>query len=90
MSSFPAQFSSRCLPCDEDIKSGDFIVNHPDIGYVHEECASDVGKAPEKPRTGRPPVDAHPDTMPRGKTAADRCHQCFQVPSSNGVCGCDI
>lgn len=26
--------------------------------------------------------------MPTGKTKADMCLRCFQIPSSNGVCGC--
>lgn len=26
--------------------------------------------------------------MPRGKSASDMCKKCFQIPSSNGVCGC--
>lgn len=27
--------------------------------------------------------------MPRGKTVRDKCPQCFQIPASNGMCGCD-
>jgi len=28
-------------------------------------------------------------TLPRGKTAADACPRCWQIPSSSGTCGCD-
>lgn len=26
--------------------------------------------------------------MPHGKSRADMCPDCFQIPSTNGVCGC--
>lgn len=29
-----------------------------------------------------------PMVMPRRRTARDMCRTCFQIPASNGVCGC--
>jgi hypothetical protein len=26
--------------------------------------------------------------LPKGRTKADMCGECFQIPSNNGVCGC--
>lgn len=89
--SFPARYSSRCNPCDEEIKPGEFILMHPDAGAVHEECFDDVnqpvqsnGAAFDSFNRGRPPIPV----LPRGKTSKDRCNKCFQVPASNGECGC--
>ena len=47
--SFQAKYNSLCEPCGEEINLGDFIVGHPDAGYVHEECVEDVGKIFDKP-----------------------------------------
>lgn len=90
--SIPAKYNGLCVPCGEDINQGDPITLHPDAGYVHEDCAEDVGKVAESngadfnPRDrGRAPGIA---VMPRGRTTKDRCDRCFQVPASNGACGC--
>jgi len=88
MDSFAARYRSLCNPCGEDIKPGEYIKMHPDVGAVHEECFEDVGKAPQTDSYGREPGYNVPDTMPRGKTASDRCGKCFQIPSTNGSCGC--
>lgn len=85
---FPARYPGLCIPCGDSIKQGDSITNHPVAGYVHEECVHDVGNAPEMDAETREATTSARSTMPRGKRASDRCGVCFQVPASNGVCGC--
>lgn len=76
MVSFPAQYKGICVPCGDGIEPGEYITNHPEYGYIHEECTDvvPVGHT-EEPRHNR----AAPPTMPRGKTAADRCDRCFMI-----------
>lgn len=90
MNAFRARFSGHCDICDSEIDAGDFIVGHPEARFIHEDCAQDADRVPQTPRTGRPARDPVPDTLPRGKTAKDRCDMCFQVPASNGTCGCYV
>lgn len=92
MHPFSAKYHGLCLSCDEDIKPGESIVSHPDAGFIHEECIEDVGSVRESNGAdfdsftwGRAPIAV----LPRGKTSKDRCGKCFQVPASNGVCGCE-
>lgn len=82
---FPANYNGLCIPCGEDIKRGEMIVVS-DVGYVHEDCREDVGKAPEMPAKSRSSRPDHTATIPRGKTAADRCDSCFIIhtPGQNG------
>lgn len=77
--SFQARYRGFCMPCGSDIEPGEFITNHPDAGYVHEECAEDVGKVVQIDAHGREPGFRVHDTMPHGKTASDRCDRCFIV-----------
>lgn len=82
MQPFPAKYNGLCNPCGEDIKPGEFIIAHPDAGFIHEECTEYIGKVsqddaedPERSirdRTARP-------VLPRGKTAKDRCNKCFII-----------
>lgn len=86
MQPFPARYAGHCDPCDDEIKPGEFIIAHPDAGFIHEECAEYVGKAPESNgadsnsfNRGRAPITV----LPRGKTAKDRCNKCFIVHATN-------
>lgn len=93
--SFPARYESLCIPCGQSIERGDEITNHPKHGYIHLHCvdtADDVvydmsesnGADFDSFTRGRSPIAV----LPRGKTASDRCDKCFQIPASNGTCGC--
>jgi hypothetical protein len=89
---FPAQYKGLCLPCAEDINPGDFIRNHPDAGYIHEECWDDVDSTPQSNGAGfdaftrgRAPGIA---VLPRGTTGKDKCMKCFIVHSP-GQEGCE-
>lgn len=84
---FKAKYDGRCPSCDEPISIGEDVsmvdsdrgritvhAQHVEDGEIHVETSA------------RP--DPITSTMPRGKTVRDRCNRCFQVPASNGVCGC--
>ena len=83
MSSFPAAYAGRCGNCGEYFPPGAMVQYEEGAVLVIQECCGIA----DEPREDRPAPK--PDVvMPRGKSAADRCGRCFQVPSSNGVCGC--
>lgn len=85
---FPAKYNGQCIPCDELISVGDEVTMvDSDRGRItiHAHCAED-GEIHVESRSGRPD---HTATIPRGRTASDRCNRCFQIPASNGSCGCD-
>jgi hypothetical protein len=84
---FPASYNGLCIACGEDIKRGEMIVIS-DVGYVHEECREDVGKAPEATTERRSSDPDHTATIPRGKTAKDRCGSCFIIHTP-GQEGCE-
>jgi hypothetical protein len=35
-----------------------------------------------------PESTMYPRVMPTGRKASDACQRCFQIPASNGTCGC--
>lgn len=78
---FVAQFAGVCKRCDEPFPQGALVQYDDNDNIV---CCGDItteGLGPSlSPKS--------PAVMPRGKTASDRCNRCFQVPASNGVCGC--
>jgi hypothetical protein len=81
---FSAQYAGRCGNCGEMFEEGEPVVYGADDRLVRVECCAD-------PEGQGDPFLSTPEeikVLPRGKTAADRCGKCFQVPASNGVCGC--
>lgn len=88
MSSFPARYSGLCIPCGEDIKPGESIINHSDAGYIHEECAENVGKVAQTHDAREAAVHRTRPVMPTGKTAKDRCNKCFIIHTA-GQDGCE-
>jgi hypothetical protein len=83
---FEAKYPFRCGTCGERHPAGAYAqydadhttlsaVNCADTNLESNGAAFDRGRAPIA-------------ILPRGKTAKDRCNTCFQVPASNGVCGC--
>lgn len=77
---FKARYEGRCPSCDNAIGIGmNVTMVDTDLGRVviHESCAED-GEIHVETRTR---VDHTTGTMPRGKTAADRCDRCFLVHS---------
>jgi hypothetical protein len=81
---FPASFPGRCGVCGEIYGPGDEVYfSMPEDILTGWECCGEA----DEPRAEREKVPV--PVMPRGKTAKDKCPRCFQVPASNGVCGCD-
>ena len=80
---FTAQYAGRCAACDDPIRPGDLCAYSDDLaGYVGDACCGGVSDTvtPERVTPAR--------VMPRGRTVADACPECFQIPSNNGTCGC--
>lgn len=83
---FQARYKGLCLPCGEDIHKGEWLTTHPEYGYIHEECTDvEPAQSQGESRSARSPI---PSVLPRGKTAKDRCDDCFMV-HSDGQDGCE-
>lgn len=69
-----------------DVASGlDCCGDRPDEDLVVRQRSEEDGlSAEDDPRV------TIARTLPRGKTAADKCPKCWQIPSSSGTCGCDM
>lgn len=85
---FKAKYTSDCPACDDQIDMGNMVtVVETPRGrvVVHLGCEGfDV-----VPDHTAPPDYTNPTVlMPRGKTAKDRCDDCFMVHSS-GQQGCE-
>ena len=83
--SFPAAYAGRCGNCAEHFRPGEEVQYDSDGLLIVVDCC---GTLDDPPGIGRPRAEPSLKTVPRGKTAADRCGTCFQIPASNGVCGC--
>lgn len=96
---FPAQFGGDCVSCGDGILPGDRVFYAPG-----NERVSGIDCCGDKDDADLVVVQRHDDslsvdeddaatviarTLPRGKTAADRCGTCWQIPANNGTCGCD-
>lgn len=80
MRTFPARFSTLCLPCDSLIEPGDECVRHDEVGTIHLHCLDKVDEhIAGQPAERREGVVRTIDVMPRGKTARDSCNRCFLV-----------
>ena len=80
---FPANYAGRCGNCGELFESGDDVFYDQGDTLLGQDCCGTASTdGPAVPKADQP-------VLPRGKTAADRCDTCFQIPSSNGLCGCN-
>lgn len=84
MKAFPARYPGNCHPCAQTIDKGDYILNHPQHGYIHEDCryAADDTTAVSTSQDDGDGSESRVrtiDVMPRGRTAKDRCDRCFLV-----------
>lgn len=70
---FTAQYLTDCSGCDEPICPGEDARSDGEGGWVHADDQC------ERVVTGAP--HRNRPVMP--------CVGCFQIPASNGVCGCD-
>jgi hypothetical protein len=96
---FEAQYPGTCATCAAAFSVGDDIFYAPNAEAPSgADCCADRPDSDLLP-TVRPDDSLSVDendpstviarTMPRGRTAADACPRCWQIPSSSGVCGCD-
>ena len=89
MRSFAARYRGTCGACFEPIDIGDEVGYSSEGVLVDMEClAAGAIASPVHPRGDEAP-DIEATTLPRGRTIADRCDGCFQVPASSGSCGCE-
>lgn len=95
---FTAQFASDCATCSTAILPGDSVFYGPGAEIASGvDCCGDRDDAEltvnQRGDDSLSVDDEDPAvtiarTMPRGRTAADRCGKCWQIPASNGTCGC--
>jgi len=71
---FTAQYLTDCSGCDEPICPGEDARSDGQSSWVHADDQC------ERAVTGAPHRD---------RPAAIACTRCFQLPASNGACGCD-
>lgn len=97
---FRASYDGACGNCRAPIAKGDpvkYTSEDPDTRLlVGENCCGDVDLelvpvgslfASMEDFDDQLSIPA-PMVMPRRRTARDMCRSCFQIPASNGVCGC--
>lgn len=90
--SFKARYHTACAAhCGTDIYPGDeaeAVETMAGMLYTHPGCVGDIESRGADFSTDKPGRTPGIPVLPRGKTARDRCDACFQVPASNGQCGC--
>jgi hypothetical protein len=93
---FTAQYPGSCGTCPAAIQPGDHVFYALGNEMVSGlDCCGDRTDDDLAPRTDHLAVDDEDAgtvvarAMPRGKTAADSCARCFQIPANNGACGCN-
>lgn len=94
---FTAKYRAPCYNCRQLIEIGDKAFYTPGHDHVIGELCcgeyTDTELLPLVESLDYEHGDAHDSVrlkalMPRGKHASDKCMKCFQIPASNGVCGC--
>jgi hypothetical protein len=78
---FEAKYTGRCAGCDEPFHTGDSVVFRNDTLFKDHEC-------PMGPSDMDADERMYARVMPRQGNASQACLRCFQIPSSNGTCGC--
>lgn len=71
---FTAEYQSHCEACDDPIVPGEDCRSDGYGGWIHADDGC------ERAATGSPHRD---------RPASIACTRCFQIPASNGACGCD-
>lgn len=92
-----AAYDSSCATCTARIAPGDLYFIAPGGQTASGlDCCGDrddadlvvTQRAEEDGGDDESPVTAIARVMPRGRTVGDACPKCWQVPASNGTCGC--
>jgi len=85
VSHFPLTYSGRCGNCGELFAPGAEVFYNQDDALIAWDCCGEQDDS----RPAVSEVTPRDRVMPRGKTVRDVCSRCFQIPASNGVCGCE-
>jgi hypothetical protein len=93
--SFQAKYDGTCGTCPAPIAIGDGVF-YATPGAALVSGLDCCGDRPDEDlvtvqHAEEPDEDLTVDVakvMPRGRTARDACPTCWQVPASNGTCGC--
>lgn len=93
---FTAKWDGKCFKCLAPILIGDraFFSGMDRTNIFGEDCCGSLTEA--ELMMSNKAVDVADDgmtvepssVMPRRAHVKDMCRKCFQIPSSNGVCGC--
>ena len=97
-----ALINGRCARCDNPYRIGDWVFRNGSGELVAVNCCAterDMRRSEDPVPLGLGDMedmdDAHgrefvalSQVMPSNRTKADMCQRCFQIPASNGVCGC--
>jgi hypothetical protein len=83
---FEAQYPFTCVCCGEKFEKGTFAY-YDTKGSLRngEDDHIWLDESSQNDANGREPGFRVPDTMPRGKTASDRCNRCFIVHATGQV-----
>lgn len=78
---FPAKYNGRCAGCEATFHTSDLVVFRHGALLIDHEC-------PMMPTDMDADDTLYQRVMPRQGAASQACLRCFQIPSSNGICGC--
>jgi hypothetical protein len=80
---FSALYRGKCAGCGTPFEEGTRVYFPDGTRDVTVDACCPEAPEPEA-------IDGEDNilTMPRGKTAKDRCDVCFQIKSSNNTCWC--
>jgi hypothetical protein len=83
----------NCARCNKSYRRGDWLFRDAGELVAVNCCATreDVRDESEPVPLGAEYFEdegALAQVLPTGRTKADMCRICFQIPASNGVCGC--
>lgn len=84
---FEAKWAGTCQDddCGRPFPVGALIKFSQHNRIVHADCSADPNERSETMRADDEPIPPRA-VLPRNPQPA--CTKCFQIPSSNGVCGC--
>ena len=92
--SFPLGDVDSCSRCERSCRLGEFAFRDNEGKLVGVSCcATEDDISVPKDAFGELADDfegrdfvALSQVMPRGRSAADKCPRCFQIPANNGAC----
>lgn len=87
----------ECFRCERSYRAGEWVFRDTEGNTVAVNCCGTTDDMRTE-SVGADLKDAEDidgrdwvplaQVLPTGKTKADMCPKCFQIPASNGICGC--